>query len=86
MAGTDTTTYVSDSTTPQDEYAVRDAHLEEDSGSTAMNGIVGVAMVGLLGGSPRLAIRAARVLLEDNYGSRSAAGPSRLRGHIRRRG
>jgi hypothetical protein len=66
-------------------YAVRDAHLEEASGSAAMNGIVGVAMVGLLGGSPRLAIRAARVMLEDNYSSRSTA-PSRLRGRLRRRG
>jgi hypothetical protein len=82
----DTATYVKDGTTPQDEYAVRDAHLEEDSGSAPMNGIVGVAMVGLLGGSPRLAIRAARVMLEDNYGSRSATGTSRLRSRIRRRG
>jgi hypothetical protein len=83
MASTDTATYAEDSTTPQD--AVRDGHLEEDSGSAAMNGIVGVAMVGLLGGSPRLAIRAARVMLEDNYSSRSA-GPSRLRRRRRRRG
>ncbi len=82
----DTATYAKDGTTPQDEYAVRDAHLEEDSGSTAMNGIVGVAMVGLLGGSPRLAIRAARVMLEDSYGSSSAGGPRRLRSRIRRRG
>ena len=88
MTATDTPpTYAKDSTTPQDEYAVRDAHLEEDeSGSTAMNGIVGVAMVGLLGGSPRLAIRAARVMLEDSYGVRSAEGTSRLRGRMRRRG
>ena len=80
-------TYAKDSTTAQDEYAVRDAHLAEDeSGSTAMNGIVGVAMVGLLGGSPRLAIRAARVMLEDNYGSGSTAGLRRLRRRIRSRG
>lgn len=64
---------------------MRDAHLEEDSGSAAMNGIVGVAMVGILGGSPRLAIRAARVMLEDNYSLRSG-GTGRLRGRIRRRG
>jgi len=82
----DTATYAKDGTTPQDEYAVRDAHLEEDSGSTAMNGIVGVAMVGLLGGSPRLAIRAARVMLEDSYGSSPASGARRLRSRIRRRG
>jgi hypothetical protein len=83
MDGTGTATYAK---SPPDEYAVRDAHLEEDSGSAAMNGIVGVAMVGLLGGSPRLAIRAARVMLEDSYGSRSASATNRLRGRIRRRG
>ena len=82
----DAATDAKDGTTPQDEYAVRDAHLEEDSGAAAMNGIVGVAMVGLLGGSPRLAIRAARVMLEDNYGSRSPVGTGRLRSRIRRRG
>ena len=27
----DTAAYAKDGTTPQDEYAVRDAHLEEDS-------------------------------------------------------
>ncbi len=82
----DTATHLKDSTLPQDEYAVRDARLGADSRSAAMNGIVGVAMVGLLGGSPRLAIRAARVMLEDSYGSRSASAPSRLRSRIRRRG
>jgi hypothetical protein len=86
MADTDTETYATDSATPRDEYALRDLRLDRDSGSAAMNGIVGVAMVGLLGGSPRLAIRAARVMLEDSYGSRSASGPGRLRGRIRRRG
>jgi hypothetical protein len=35
--------------------------------STATSGIVGAAMVGLLGGGSRLAIRAARVVLEDSY-------------------
>ena len=52
-----------------------------------MSGIVGVAMVGLLGGSPRLAVRAARVVLEDSYASRaSARREGRLREHSRRRG
>jgi hypothetical protein len=41
--------------------------------STATSGIVGAAMVGLLGGGSRLAIRAARVVLEDSY--RSASRP-----------
>ncbi|MGD1057055.1 MAG: hypothetical protein ABR992_06520 [Solirubrobacteraceae bacterium] len=37
-----------------------------------MRGIVDVTMVGLLGGGPRLAIRAARVFLQDSYAARSA--------------
>jgi hypothetical protein len=56
----------------------------EAPGSTAVHGIVGAAMVGLLGGGPRLAIRAARVVLEDSYGSPMSRG--RLRGRVRHRG
>jgi hypothetical protein len=56
------------------------------SDSTATNAFVGVAMVGLLGGGPRLAMRAARVVLTDGYGSRSRARDGRLRGRIRHRG
>jgi hypothetical protein len=41
--------------------------------STATSGIVGAAMVGLLGGGSRLAIRAARVVLEDSYRPTSRA-------------
>jgi hypothetical protein len=37
-----------------------------------VRGIVDVTMVGLLGGGPRLAMRAARVFLEDSYVARSA--------------
>jgi hypothetical protein len=69
-----------------DESAPRDAHSEEGSELTTVNGIVGAAMVGLLGGGPRLAIRAARVVLEDSYGSRSPVRRGRLRGRVRRRG
>jgi len=58
----------------------------EAPGSTAVHGIVGAAMVGLLGGGPRLAIRAARVVLEDSYGSRSPMSRGRLRGRVRHRG
>jgi hypothetical protein len=54
--------------------------------STAVQGIVGAAMVGLLGGGPRLAIRAARVVLEESYGSRYSTRNSRLRGLKRHRG
>jgi hypothetical protein len=56
------------------------------SESSTAHVIVGAAMVGLLGGGPRLAIRAARVVLEDDDGSRWRARPGRLRGRIRRRG
>lgn len=38
-----------------------------------VRGIVDVTMVGLLGGGPRLAVRAARVMLQDSYAARSAA-------------
>jgi hypothetical protein len=47
---------------------------------------MGVAMVGLLGGGPRLAIRAARVVLADGYGARARSRDGRLRGRIRHRG
>jgi len=40
--------------------------------------IIDVAMVGLIGGGPRLAIRAARVLLEDSYASRASIRQGRL--------
>ena len=62
------------------------------SESSAPNAIMGIAMVGLLGGGPRLAIRAARVVLADGYGWRSRARDGRpqrdgrLRGRIRHRG
>jgi hypothetical protein len=51
--------------------------------STAVRDIVDVAMVGLIGGSPRLAMRAARVFLQDSYASRFSA--HRPRGHVSNR-
>ena len=68
-----------------EQQLARDAH-GDASGSTAVHGIVGAAMVGLLGGGPRLAIRAARVVLEDSYGSRVPTSRGRLRGRVRHRG
>jgi hypothetical protein len=56
------------------------------SESSATSAIMGIAMVGLLGGGPRLAMRAARVVIADGYGARSRARDGRLRGRIRRRG
>jgi hypothetical protein len=46
-----------------------------------VRGIIDVTMVGLLGGGPRLAIRAARVMLQDSYGAGSSArkAPGRSR-------
>jgi hypothetical protein len=40
--------------------------------------IIDVAMVGLIGGGPRLAMRAAKVLLEDSYASRASLRRGRL--------
>ncbi len=54
------------------------------SESTTVQGIVGAAMVGVLGRDPRLAMRAARVVLEDSYGSRhSRRGRGRTGPHER---
>jgi hypothetical protein len=53
------------------------------SESEAVEGIVGVAMVGLLEKDPRLAMRAARVLLEDGYRSRQSARRARRRTRMR---
>jgi hypothetical protein len=64
-----------------DTVAVRPARFGGVSELPLVRGIVDVTMVGLLGGGPRLAIRAARVLLEDSYAARSAAdGASRAAG------
>jgi hypothetical protein len=48
---------------------------------------MGIAMVGLLGGGPRLAMRAARVVLADGYGTRSRAREDRRQrdGRLRER-
>jgi hypothetical protein len=48
--------------------------------------MLGAAMVGILGGGPRLAMRAARVVLQDSYGSRSPRPRGRPGGLMRHRG
>lgn len=53
---------------------------------SATSATMGVAMVGLLGGGPRLEMRAARVVLTDGYGAPSRSRDGRLRGLIRHRG
>lgn len=55
-----------------DEAYIRPARFAKVSESTAVRGIIDVTMVGLIGGGPRLAIRAARVLLEDSYAARAS--------------
>jgi hypothetical protein len=55
-----------------DSPSVRPARLGVVAELPLVRGIVDVTMVGLLGGGPRLAIRAARVFLEDSYAARSA--------------
>jgi hypothetical protein len=66
----------------------RNAQVGHVSEATAVQGIMGAAMVSILGGGPRLAIRAARIVLEDSHNARSSArqGQSRLRRLTRRRG
>jgi hypothetical protein len=73
----------------RDENIARNARNPRFKGvaeSTALSPVVGVAMVGILGKSPRLAVRAARVLLADSYASRSLTRQRRTRGDARRRG
>jgi hypothetical protein len=57
----------------EDRAPVRPARFGGVSELPVVRGIVDVTMVGLLGGGPRLAIRAARVLLADSYAARSSA-------------
>jgi hypothetical protein len=52
---------------------VRPARFGGVSELPVVRGIVDMTMVGLLGGGPLLAIRAARVFLEDSYAARSSA-------------
>jgi hypothetical protein len=57
----------------EDGVVVRPARFGGVSELPVVRGIVDVTMVGLLGGGPRLALRAARVLLQDSYSARSSA-------------
>jgi hypothetical protein len=65
------------SPTPTARRSTRSERRSEPS----LNPIIGAAMVGILGGGPRLALRAARVVIQDGYSSRS-----RLRGRVRHGG
>jgi hypothetical protein len=52
--------------------------LGDVAGPSPVREIIDLAMVGLMGGGPRLAIRAARVLLEDSYTARVSERGHRL--------
>jgi hypothetical protein len=85
------TTHSTSSVPDRGESAVRDVQYEDVAQgvageSTAVQGMVGAAMVGLLGGGPRLAIRAARVVLAEGYSSRYSSRQGRLRRRTRSRG
>jgi hypothetical protein len=47
--------------------------------------IIDVTMVGIVGGGPRLAVKAARVMLEDAYASRDTTARPRMRRRLSRR-
>lgn len=71
---TDGVTHPQAPSAPEFEYAdletpPRRARITE---TPVMRGIIDVTMVGLVGGGPRLAMRAARVMLEENYSSRAS--------------
>jgi hypothetical protein len=68
------------SLTPTAKRSTRSARRSEPS----LNPIIGAAMIGILGGGPRLALRAARVVIQDGRSSRSRR--SRLRGRVRHGG
>ena len=53
------------------DASVRRLILGRVLGSSAVQGIIDLAMVSLIGGGPRLAVRAAKVFLEDSHASRS---------------
>jgi hypothetical protein len=82
------TTYprVAESELHEPEFTPR-PHFGGVAESSPVREIVDVAMVGLIGGGPRLAIRAAKVFLEDSYASRVSERQGRLsrRGGRRRR-
>lgn len=69
-------THVDQRLRAHDARSVR-RHVGHVKQSNPMQEIIDVAMVGLIGGGPRLAIRAARVLLEDTYSSRASARQAR---------
>lgn len=68
----------------RDDFSLDDTRFARSSHSSATSAIMGVAMVGLLGGGPRLTMRAARVVWADGHGTRSRDG--QLRERIRHRG
>jgi hypothetical protein len=66
-----------------DDPALR-KRLSRVSESNPIREIIDVAMVGLVGGGPRLAVRAARAFLQDSYASRASVREARSRTMSRR--
>lgn len=64
---------------PLNDTRSRRPLLPEISDSSVMSGVMGVAAVAVVNRSPRLALRAARVVLETEYASRSSAPRRRWR-------
>jgi hypothetical protein len=62
-----------------DALSPRRSLLPELSDSSVMAGVMGVAVVAVVNRSPRLALRAARVVLETEYASRSSVPGRRWR-------
>jgi hypothetical protein len=62
-----------------DALSQRRTLLPELSDSSVMAGVMGLAAVAVVNRSPRLALRAARVVLETEYASRSSVSRRRWR-------
>jgi hypothetical protein len=62
----------------EEDVVVRPARFGGVSELPVLRNIVDVTMVGLLGGGPILAIRAARVFLEDSYAARNSSAEREL--------
>jgi hypothetical protein len=67
------------------EFSVKTPRRAVITEQPVVKNIIDVTMVGLVGGGPRLAVKAARVMLEDAYASRDTRARLRARRLPRRR-
>ncbi|HEX4436209.1 MAG TPA: hypothetical protein VH061_05380 [Solirubrobacteraceae bacterium] len=68
-----------------DEFSVKTPRRAVITEQPVVKNIIDVTLVGLVGGGPRLAVKAARVMLEDAYASRDTTARFRTRRLPRRR-